>query len=195
MGKIRIVLASANAGKIKELKSLLGDFDIVGFKELGYDFGIEETGNSFYENALIKAKAVFNATGLPAISDDSGLKVNSLGGAPGIYSARYSGGSDSDNIAKLLSELKGKTDRTAEFSCCTVYYDGKRIIAETGTTKGEILFSPQGENGFGYDPVFYSYDLKKPFGLATEKEKNSVSHRSRAAGKLAVRLKELLTDK
>ena len=190
MEKSRIVLASSNAGKIRELKELLKDFEIAGYKESGYDFEIKETGNSFYENALIKAKAVFNATGLPAISDDSGLKVNALGGAPGIYSARYSGGNDADNIEKLLSELKDKTDRTASFSCCMVYYDGKRIIAETGTTKGEILFSPQGENGFGYDSVFYSYDLKKPFGLATEKEKNSVSHRSRALKEIVKKIEE-----
>lgn len=194
MGKIKLVLASSNAGKIKELKEIMTDFDIVGYKELGYDFDIEEMGNSFYENALIKAKAVFSATGFPAIADDSGLTVNSLGGAPGIFSARYSGGGDVDNIAKLLRELQDKSDRTAKFSCCMVYYDGKRIITETGTTDGEILLSPQGNKGFGYDPVFYSFDLKKPFGKVTEEEKNSVSHRSRAAQKIANRIKALYSE-
>ena len=194
MEKIKLVLATANAGKIRELKEILKDFDVVGYKELGYDFDINETGNSFYENALIKAAAVYKATGLPVISDDSGLNVNALSGAPGIYSARYSGGDDADNIAKLLNSLREKPDRTAKFTCCMVYYDGKRIITESGTTDGEILYSPQGDGGFGYDPVFFSFDLKKSFGTATEEEKNSVSHRFRAAQKMAKRLKNLFTE-
>lgn len=194
MRKIKLVIASSNAGKIRELKELLKDFDVVGYKDLGFDFDIKETGNSFYENALIKAMAVFKATGLPAISDDSGLEVKSLGGAPGIFSARYSGGSDEDNIAKLLRELEDKSDRSAKFSCCMVCYDGKKIITETGSTDGKILFSPQGGGGFGYDPVFYSVDLKMPFGVATEERKNSVSHRSRAAKKISERIKRLFSE-
>ena len=191
----KIVVASANAGKIREIKSLLPDFEVIGYKDLGLYFEIDETGNTFYENALIKARAVFGATGLPVLADDSGLEVNALSGAPGIYSARYSGeGTDDGNIKKLLENLKSATDRKANFTCCTVYFDGKRIITETGKTFGEILTEKQGNSGFGYDPVFYSYDLKKCFGLCSQSEKNSVSHRGRAISKIIKRITELKAE-
>ena len=187
----RIVVASANAGKIREIASLLKGVKVLGYKDLGLDFDVEETGNTFFENALIKARAVYNKTGIPVLSDDSGLEVFALNGAPGIYSARYSAEhTDDANIKKLLEELRDKDNREARFSCCMVYYDGKRIITETGTTEGEILKEKQGNGGFGYDPVFYSYDLKKCFGVSTPEEKNSVSHRSRALAKIIKRVTE-----
>ncbi len=189
--KQTLVLASGNAGKIREFAEMFPEFTVKGYKEFGRNYEIEETGSTFYENALIKAKTVAETLGLPALADDSGLCVNALSGAPGIFSARYAGdGNDEHNIEKLLRNLEGEKDRSAKFVCSLVFYypDGKIVSAE-GETEGEILFEKDGENGFGYDPIFYSKDLKKSFGKASEKEKNSVSHRSRAIKTLREELK------
>lgn len=183
-----IVLASGNAGKISEFRAMLKDYRVLTPKELGVAFDVEETGSTFYDNALIKARALYELCGLPAIADDSGLCVDALGGAPGVYSARYSGGNDEDNIAKLLRELGGKKERTAYFECCIVYYDGKDIVNATGRAYGHITDGTMGNGGFGYDPIFLSDDLGKTFGQATDAEKNAVSHRSRALRALADRL-------
>lgn len=180
--KKTLVVASGNKGKIKEIADILKDFNIVGYKDLGFNEEIEETGTTFYENALIKAKTVSLTLNLPALSDDSGLCVEALNGAPGVYSARYAGdGKDESNIKKLLEKMKDYKDRRAKFVCCAVlfYLDGKSVSA-IGECEGEILYQKNGNCGFGYDPIFYSYDLKKSFGEATEEEKNSVSHRARA---------------
>lgn len=188
--KKTIVLASANKGKIREISDMLPEFKVVGYKDMGLDFEIEENGKTFYENALIKAKAVSEALNLPALADDSGLEVDALNGAPGIYSARYSeSGTDEDNNKLLLKNLEGK-ERTARFVCCMVYYDKGEIITHFGKTEGEILLSEQGNNGFGYDPLFLSYDLNKSLGIASEQEKNSISHRSRALSGIIKKLKE-----
>lgn len=184
--KQTLVLASGNAGKIREFAEMFPAFNVRGYKDFGLDFEIEETGKTFYENALIKAKTVSEALNLPALADDSGLCVESLHGAPGIFSARYAGdGNDEHNIQKLLYDLRGEKNRRAKFVCSLVvcYPDG-RIIAAEGETHGEILLEKDGENGFGYDPIFYSDDLKKSFGKATDTEKNSVSHRARAISAL-----------
>ena len=189
--KKTIVLASGNKGKIREISDMLPQFNVVGYKDLGLDFEIEENGSTFYENALIKAKAVSEALNLPALADDSGLEVDALNGAPGIYSARYSmSGKDEDNNKLLLENLQGKENRNARFVCCMVYYDNGEIISHSGQTEGEILFSAQGDNGFGYDPLFFSKDLNKSLGIASEEEKNSISHRSRALNGIVVKLKE-----
>lgn len=176
----RIVLASGNRGKIAEFRKMLYPLSVVTPKELGIVFDAEETGATFYDNALIKARALYDLCGEPTIADDSGLCVDCLGGAPGVFSARYSGGGDKDNIDKLLKALDGKPDRRAHFSCCIVYFDGKNIIDATGETFGTIADREIGGGGFGYDPVFISDDLHKSFGEASEDEKNSVSHRARA---------------
>ena len=133
------------------------------------------------ENALIKARAVCKATGLPALADDSGLCVDALGGAPGVRSARYSGGGDADNRALLLKNLAGVSDRRAHFNCAValVCPDGRELTAE-GRTEGSILTEERGEHGFGYDSLFFSNDLNKSFAEADEAEKNAVSHRGRA---------------
>lgn len=188
-----LVLASGNKGKIAEIGEMLPEFSVIGYKDAGLDFEIEETGATFYENALIKAKAVSEALGLPALADDSGLCVNALSGAPGIFSARYAGdGNDEHNIDKLLKELDGVKDRSAKFVCSLVlYYPDGKIISAEGETNGEILFERAGKNGFGYDPIFYSADLKKSLGEASSKEKNSVSHRSRALKNLKEKLKKI----
>lgn len=191
MERKKLVLASGNKHKIKEIAEMLPEFDVVGYKDLGFDFEIEENVKTFYDNALIKAKTVCEQLKLPCLADDSGICVDALGGAPGIYSARYAGdGVDEHNNELLLKNLENKENRKAKFVCCMVYYntDGE-IVTATGETHGEILFAPQGENGFGYDPIFYSYDLKKCMGVASAEEKNSVSHRFRAIEGIKNKLK------
>ena len=191
MNKQRIVLASGNKHKIKEISDMLFDFEVVGYKELGLDFEIEENGTTFYENALIKAKAVSDALNLPALADDSGICVDALGGEPGIYSARYAGdGIDAHNNELLLKNMQGESNRSAKFVCCMVLYNPNgEIITATGETKGKILDKCYGENGFGYDPLFYSDDLNKCLGIASAEEKNTISHRYRALKALREKLK------
>ena len=193
MERERIVLASGNKHKIKEIQQMLSNYEIVGYKELGFDFEIEEDGKTFYENALIKAKTVSEKLALPALADDSGICVDALDGEPGIYSARYAGdGVDENNNKLLLKNMLGKKDRKAKFVCCMVYYrpDGT-IVTALGETHGEIMDKCYGENGFGYDPLFFSYDLNKCLGIATDTEKNTISHRFRAIEGIKKKLKEL----
>ena len=189
--KQRIVLASGNAHKIKEISQMLPEFEVVGYKELGFTEEIVEDGKTFYENALIKAKTVSLALNLPALADDSGICVDALGGEPGIYSARYAGdGIDKHNNELLLKNMEGKTDRKAKFVCCMVFYKPSgEIITATGETHGEIMLGERGENGFGYDPLFYSHDLNKCLGIASAEEKNNISHRFRAISALRDKLK------
>lgn len=185
-----IVAASSNAGKIREISEILNDYRVISCKELGFTDDIEETGKTFYDNALIKAETVAKALNMPALADDSGLCVTALSGAPGVYSARYSGtGTDEGNIDKLLKETENVSDRSAKFvSAVVVYYPDGKIVSAQGETFGEILRARRGNGGFGYDPVFYSYDLKKSFGEASAEEKNSVSHRARALAELRKKL-------
>ena len=190
-----LVVASNNKGKLKEIKAILGGvYNVVPMAELGFNAEIEENGLTFYENALIKAKTVSLALGVDALADDSGLCVTALNGAPGIYSARYSGshGNDKDNNNLLLKNLEGKKDRSAKFvSSIVLYTVSGEIYHGYGETHGTILYAEEGENGFGYDPLFYSSDLNKAFGLASSEEKNAVSHRYRAL----CNLREKLGDK
>ena len=195
-GKLRVVLATHNAGKIRELADPMADFgiEVVGlslFPEIGE---IEETGTTFEENALIKARAVMEASGLPAIADDSGLCVDWLNGAPGIYSARY-GGLDDDKAryTLLLQNMRGATDRAAHFHtsvvCC--FPDGKVLQAD-GDCHGTIAFAPRGEGGFGYDPIFNVPSLRKTFAQLTAEEKNAISHRGNALRAFAAELKHYM---
>lgn len=187
--KMRIIAATQNKGKIKEIQDIFGGlgFSVISQKEAGIDIDVEETGKTFEENALIKARAIFNLCHETVVSDDSGLCVESLNGAPGVYSARYAGegASDADRINKLLGELEGKDNRSAKFvsAVAMILKDGREITA-SGEVEGEITKEPSGDNGFGYDPVFYSYELKKTFGEAGSSEKNEISHRARALKKL-----------
>ena len=180
--KRRLVVATGNAHKLREIAEIFTDFEVVSQKQMGFLGEVEETGVTFAENALIKARAAANALGCIALADDSGLCVDALGGAPGIYSARYAGehGSDKANRDLLLKNMENITDRTAYFisAIALVYPNGKELVAE-GRTYGKVLYEEQGEGGFGYDCVFESDDLKKSFGLATAEEKNAVSHRFR----------------
>lgn len=185
----KIVVASGNAGKISEIKSIFTDVEIVSMAELGFDGDIEETGTTFMENARIKAETIAKKFNLPALADDSGICVNALGGAPGIYSARYSGHGAAANRVKLLDEMKGKTDRRAYFesAMCLRFPDGSEITGE-GRTYGTILYEETGDKGFGYDCLFLSDDLGKSFGVVDEDVKNKVSHRFRALEDLRKKL-------
>ncbi len=189
----RLVVASGNAHKLREIAQIFTDFEVVSQKQAGFDEEVEETGVTFMENALIKAEAAAKALGLPTLADDSGLCVDALGGAPGVFSARYSGGhgNDKENRALLLKNLEGITDRRAHFTCAValVYPNGELITAE-GYTYGSILQEERGSEGFGYDPIFWSEDLQKSFGMATAEEKNAVSHRGRALSLLLAKWKE-----
>ncbi len=191
--KQRLVVASGNVHKLKEIAEIFTDFEVVSQKEMGFDVDVEETGVTFMENALIKGRAAAKALCLPAMADDSGLCVDALNGAPGVFSARYSGGhgNDQGNRALLLKNLEGESDRRAHFTCALalVYPDGRELTAE-GYTYGEILYEEEGEGGFGYDPLFKSKDLGKSFGCAAAEEKNSVSHRGRALQALLAKWKE-----
>jgi XTP/dITP diphosphohydrolase len=191
-----IVLASSNPGKVREINQLLSGLDLRVRPQT--DFGVvdvEETGLTFVENAILKERNAAGHTGLPAIADDSGLEVDALNGAPGIYSARYagSGASDADNLQKLLAELREvpEAQRTARFQCLMVYMrhqaDPTPLICQ-GTWEGRILFEPRGKHGFGYDPVFYvpTHDCASA-ELAPE-VKNALSHRGQALRKLVAAL-------
>lgn len=184
----KVVLATGNAGKVRELADLLADFglDIVAQTELGVE-SAEETGLTFIENAILKARHASAITGLPAIADDSGLAVDALDGAPGIYSARYAGldASDSQNIAKLLQALENVADgkRTAQFHCVLVYLrhaEDPTPLVFHGSWRGEIAGTITGEGGFGYDPIFYVPALGKTAAEMTKDEKRAVSHRGKA---------------
>lgn len=189
----KLVIATKNQGKLKEFKEILGDyFDVVAAADVGYNDDVEETGTTFEENSYIKAKAIYDFCHLPSLADDSGLMVDALNGEPGINSARYAGGHGDDkaNYTLLLNKLEGVTDRRARFVTALTLILDNDVIVTHGQTLGEILHAPVGEFGFGYDPVFFSYDLQKSFGVATAEEKNRVSHRKRAIDALLLKLKE-----
>ena len=186
--KPRLVLASNNFGKLKELRILMGDrYDVLSMREAGFDGEIDENGETFEENALIKAHAVMEYCRCAALADDSGLTVDALGGRPGVHSARYCGvhGDDEANNQLLLKELEQTEERSAQYVCAVALCaPGKQDLVTLGECKGEILREYRGEGGFGYDPLFLSHDLKKTFAEADVEEKNRVSHRARAIEKL-----------
>lgn len=183
----KIVFATTNEGKVKEIKEILGDFpiEVVSMKEMGITADIEENGTTFEENSLIKARALAKLTGLPALADDSGLEVDYLNGEPGIYSARYLG-RDTDYdyknnyIIDKLSGAKGE-DRSARFVCVIslVLPDGREFV-ERGVVEGLIGYEQKGENGFGYDPIFYLPEYGKTSAELPPEEKNKISHRGKA---------------
>ena len=187
-----IILASSNQGKVREINQLLAGLDLQVQPQTEHGVpDIEETGLTFVENAILKARNAAQHTGLPAIADDSGIEVDALNGAPGIYSARYAGigASDQANLEKLLTELGDLPEdkRTARFQCLMVYMrhanDPTPLICQ-GTWEGRILFQPQGENGFGYDPVFYVPTHDCSSAELPADVKNSLSHRGQALRKL-----------
>ena len=191
------VLASSNAGKLREIAYLLGGLGatVVAQAELGVE-DVAETGASFAENSLLKALHASAATGLPAIADDSGLVVDALDGAPGIYSARYSGpnAKDDSNITKLLDELQGVADesRIAAFHCVATFVapeDTRPLLAE-GVWRGSILNSPRGDNGFGYDPIFLDLESGLSAAELSAAQKSVCSHRGQALRKLVTLIEQ-----
>lgn len=192
---MKAVLASRNRNKLAELNEILSGLgiEVVSQDELGVDLEVEETGSTFEENSLLKASAVCERTGLPAIADDSGLVVDALGGEPGVHSHRY-GSPDLDDAGRtalLLRNMEGKTDRSCRFVCVITccFPDGRKVVAR-GVCEGEVASAPAGENGFGYDPVFYLPELGKTFAQLDSGEKNAVSHRGRALRQLAELLRQ-----
>lgn len=192
----RLVIASDNAGKIREFKELLSPFgfEVISMREAGFSGEIIEDGETFEENAHIKARAVFDATGLPTMADDSGLEIDFLGGAPGVYSARYAGegASDKERCEKVLDEMHGvaRELRDARF-VCTIYfiYADDDEYSVRGEVSGYIGDEPVGKNGFGYDPIFMLNDDDSMATIGDE-EKNDISHRAMAFKKLSEILKE-----
>ncbi len=194
---MKFILASHNKGKLAEMQKILGELgvEVVLQSDLGLDLEPEEDGATFTENARIKARAVMEASGLPAIADDSGLCVDALNGAPGVYSARY-GGLDDDaaRCRLLLQNMRGLHDPGGPFPhLCGVPIppDGTELTAE-GECPGTIAYAPMGDGGFGYDPVFFVPGLRKTFAQLTAEEKNAISHRGNALRAFAVELKEYL---
>jgi len=187
----RIIVATNNAGKVQEIRQILGDlpFELLSLRDAGIDIKVEEDQDSFEGNARKKALEIAQYTGYPALADDSGLEVMALRGQPGVYSARFAGenATDEQNNAKLLKMMEGipYEKRQARFCCAVVlaYPDG-RILQATGECYGRIGFKPSGSGGFGYDPLFIVEDLGKTFAELTPEEKNGISHRGIALRKL-----------
>ena len=195
---MKVVLASKNAHKLKEISKITEKFDmeLVLESQLGVDIDVEETGTTFEENSFIKAEAVMKATGLPALADDSGIAVDALNGEPGIYSARYGFDPSLDDWGRLELLLKNTEQvpdgsRQAQFVCViTLVTPEGQVIKARGEAHGELLRQPAGEGGFGYDPIFYYPPLGKSFAELSPEEKNQVSHRAQALKLFYEKLKE-----
>ncbi len=198
----RIVLATRNAGKIKEFRRILDEIhsdsiELVGLEHFPELVDVEETGETFLENAILKARTVCSETGLPAIADDSGLSVDALGGSPGIFSARWSGvhGNDQANIEKVLKELDSipAQERGAHFTCVSAFVmpDGSETTAE-GILKGHILTKPIGNHGFGYDPIFLPLGSTLSLAQLDAREKDAMSHRGQSLRAIAPRVAAML---
>ena len=196
---MKMVLASKNAHKLVEMRDILSaqGVEVVLESDVGVDVDVEETGTTFEENALLKARAVMEATGLPSIADDSGLMVDALNGAPGVYSARY-GGTELDDVGRyrlLLDNMRGQLDRRCRFVsviCCC--FPNGDIVTARGECPGTLAYAPKGEDGFGYDPVFFVPSLKKTFAELTRGEKNAVSHRGAALAAFSGNLTNYLAN-
>ena len=195
---MKVVLASKNKHKLVEISKITEKFDmeLVLQSELGVDIDVEENGTTFEENSLIKARAVMEATGLPALADDSGIAVDALNGEPGIYSARYGFDDSLDDWGRLELLLKNTEQvpdgqRQAQFVCViTMITPDETVIQARGEIHGELLREPRGENGFGYDPIFYYPPLGKSTAELSPEEKNEVSHRANALKEFYRKLKE-----
>ena len=194
---MKLVLASKNEKKLKEMNEILSALgvEVCLQADVGVDVDVEETGTTFEENSLLKAKAVMEASGLPAVADDSGLCVDALNGGPGVYSARYGGEGldDAGRYKLLLASMPKGAPRTARFvSVITCCFPNGGVLTARGDCPGTIAFAPMGEGGFGYDPVFFLPGLKKTFAQLSAEEKNAVSHRGKALEAFQAKLEEYL---
>lgn len=196
----KFVLATHNPNKLREMSDILSKYgvQVVGPADLGITVDVEETETTFAGNAMLKARAVCAAAGLPAIADDSGLCVDALNGGPGVYSARY-GGEELDDRGRymlLLRSMRGQTTRSAHFACaiCCVFPNGDTLTAE-GTCQGAVAFAPMGENGFGYDPVFLVPERARTFAQLTAEEKAEISHRGKALAEFTEKLGTYLKNR
>jgi XTP/dITP diphosphohydrolase len=189
----KLLLCTGNPGKVAELRALLpSGMDLLSLTDAGLPLDLPETGDTFAANALEKARFAFERTGLRCIADDSGLEVTALGGAPGVYSARYAGPAknDGENMARLLRELDGKEDRSARFRTVIALIDGTGEHLFEGEVRGSITTAPRGSNGFGYDPVFLPEMSDLTFAELDARMKNAISHRAQAVWKLVRWLSE-----
>ena len=190
----RLVIGTNNVHKAREIKQILGSFydEILSLKEAGIELEVEEDGETLEENAVKKATEAAKIAGCDTLADDTGLMVDALGGAPGVYSARYAGEDVSyeDNNKKLLKELDGIEDRNAKFVCVMALIKDGKVITAKGEVPGIITTELIGEQGFGYDPLFFSTELNKTFAQASAEEKNTISHRARALGALKEKLEQ-----
>jgi len=191
---IKLLFASHNKNKAKEINALLGKkYEVLTLDDIGFVEEIEETGAKFFENALIKAKAGFESSGIPCFADDSGLEVEALNGAPGIYSARYAGipKDDSKNLNLLLQNLKQETNRAARFVTVICFFTSSDVHFFEGECKGNIIHQAKGKGGFGYDPVFVPSGHDLTFAEMSDEAKNKISHRARAIVKFQIFLSSL----
>ncbi|GEQ04854.1 XTP/dITP diphosphatase [Staphylococcus gallinarum] len=182
-----IVIATNNKGKINDFKVIFPDYNVIGISEIIEGFDVEETGDTFEANARLKSEAAAKALNKRVIADDSGLEVFALNGEPGVYSARYAGldKDDNANIEKVLANLEAETNRKAQFVCViSMSAPGEETKQFKGTVQGEITLSKIGDNGFGYDPIFYIEDKNKTMAQLSPEEKSEISHRGRAIDKL-----------
>lgn len=182
-----IVIATNNKGKINDFKVIFPDYNVIGISEIIEGFDVEETGDTFEANARLKSEAAAKALNKRVIADDSGLEVFALNGEPGVYSARYAGldKDDNANIEKVLANLEAETNRKAQFVCViSMSAPGEETQQFKGTVQGEITLSKIGDNGFGYDPIFYIEDKNKTMAQLSPEEKSEISHRGRAIDKL-----------
>ncbi|MGI6124034.1 MAG: XTP/dITP diphosphatase [Acetivibrionales bacterium] len=195
----RLIIATKNIGKVKEIKSLLQgyDYEVLSLKEAGIDIDVEETGNCFEDNSLIKANTIHKITGGMVVADDSGLEIDFLNGSPGIYSARFlDASSDKQRYEGILKLMEGVPDeyRSARFKCAVSLVTDENTKTFTDTIEGKIAFKAKGENGFGYDPVFYIPEYKKTMAQIDSTIKNKISHRGKAFKQLAETLKNWRTS-
>lgn len=195
---MKLVLASKNAHKLTEMRDILSQLgvEVVLESDVGVDVDVEETGETFEENAFLKARAVMEASGLPAIADDSGLCVDAMNGGPGVYSARFGGEglTDPERYRLLLDMMRGQLDRRCRFvSCICCCFPGGDTLTARGECEGTLAYAPKGPDGFGYDPVFFVPGMKKTFAEMSPEEKNAVSHRGAALRQFRQKLEEYLS--
>lgn len=190
----RLIIATKNAGKVKEIKELLDgyDYEVLSLKDLGLNIDVKETGSCFEENSLIKARAIHMITGGMVIADDSGLEIDFLNGAPGVYSSRFLGSaSEKRQYGGILALMEGIPDeyRSARFRCAASLVSDTGEMTFSGTIEGKIAFKAKGDNGFGYDPIFFIPEYGKTMAQLDPETKNKISHRGKAFGLLAAKLR------